>query len=61
MQLFKRGKATTMMGTKERYFAPLINVSLDELVPQDHFYRHVRRFGVCQISSVGGRGCEQDL
>jgi hypothetical protein len=50
-----------MMGTKERHFAPLINVSVEQLVPQDHFYRHVRRFGVCQISSVGGRGCEQDL
>src|SRR5215472_2889093 len=30
-----------MMGTKERSFAPLINVSLEELVPQDHFYRHL--------------------
>jgi hypothetical protein len=50
-----------MMGLKEPSFAPLIHVSLEELVPHDHFYRHVRRFGVCQISSVGGRGCEQDL
>ena len=32
-----------MMGTKERNFAALINVSLDELVPQDHFYRHLER------------------
>src|SRR6266568_1906682 len=32
-----------MMGTKERSFAPLIHVSLEELVPQDHFYRHVER------------------
>src|SRR5215470_14803337 len=32
-----------MMGTKERHFAPLINVSLEELVPQDHFYRHLQR------------------
>lgn len=30
-----------MMGTKERDFAPLINVSLEDLVPQDHFYRHL--------------------
>src|SRR2546421_3387135 len=30
-----------MMGTKERHFAPLINVSLEELVPHDHFYRHL--------------------
>ena len=32
-----------MMGTKERHFAQLINVSLEELVPQDHFYRHLER------------------
>jgi len=30
-----------MMGTKQRSFAPLINVSVEELVPQDHFYRHL--------------------
>ena len=28
-----------MMGRKERRFAPLSNLSLEELVPQDHFYR----------------------
>jgi hypothetical protein len=32
-----------MMGRKERSFAPLINVSLEELVAQDHFYRHLER------------------
>ena len=32
-----------MMGTKERSFAPLIKVSVEELVPQDHFYRHLER------------------
>ena len=32
-----------MMGKKERSFASLINVSLEELVPQDHFYRHLER------------------
>jgi transposase len=30
-----------MMGKKERHFAPLINVSLEDLVPADHFYRHL--------------------
>jgi transposase len=30
-----------MMGTKLRTFAPQINVSLEELVPQDHFYRYL--------------------
>ena len=32
-----------MMGTKKRSFAALIHVSLEELVPQDHFYRHLER------------------
>src|SRR6266852_5072913 len=32
-----------MMGKKERSFAPLINVSLEDLVPADHFYRHLER------------------
>ena len=32
-----------MMGSKERSFAPLVNVSLEELVPHDHFYRHLDR------------------
>jgi transposase len=32
-----------MMGLKERAFAPLIAVSLEELVPPDHFYRHVQK------------------
>src|SRR5438034_2961500 len=31
------------MGTKERHFAPLINVSVEQLVPQDHFYRQLER------------------
>ena len=52
-----------MMGKKERSFAPQINVSLEELVPQDHFYRHleqkldlsfVREF-VQQTYTGGGR------
>ena len=32
-----------MMGSKQRHFAPLINVSLEELVPADHFYRQLER------------------
>jgi transposase len=32
-----------MMGLKERACAPLVAVSLKELVPQDHFYRHLQR------------------
>jgi transposase len=32
-----------MMGFKERAFAPLRAVSLEQLVPQDHFYRHLQK------------------
>ncbi len=32
-----------MMGHKERVCAPLTNVSLEDLVPADHFYRHLER------------------
>ncbi len=32
-----------MMGTKARCFTPVPAVSLDELVPADHFYRHLDR------------------
>src|SRR5215204_3791198 len=32
-----------MMGTKTRRFAPLPPVSLEDLVPSDHFYRHLER------------------
>src|SRR5260370_10382947 len=32
-----------MMGTKARIFTPIVVVSLDELVPADHFYRHLDR------------------
>src|SRR5947209_9323893 len=32
-----------MMGSKERHFTPLINASLEDLVPADHFYRHLER------------------
>src|SRR5258708_22167774 len=38
-----RGGTKSMMGLKERAFAPLVAVSLEELVPQDHFYRHLQR------------------
>jgi transposase len=32
-----------MMSSKERHFAPLIQVSLEDLVPTDHFYCHLER------------------
>ncbi len=32
-----------MMGSKQRSFAPLVKVSLEDLVPGDHFYRHLER------------------
>ena len=37
------GGTSIMMGFKERAFAPLVAVSLEELVPQDHFYRHLQK------------------
>jgi transposase len=53
------------MGRKERHFAPLIEVSLEKFVPQDHFYRHLER--ILDLSFVrefvqetyagGGRPC----
>src|SRR5690242_4307847 len=33
----------SMMGAKARLFTPIHARSLDELVPADHFYRHVDR------------------
>jgi transposase len=46
-----------MMGLKERAFAPKVSVSLEELVPQDHFYRHLQK--VLDLSFVHElvRGC----
>jgi len=32
-----------MMGMKARVFAPLPPISLEELIPPDHFYRHLER------------------
>src|SRR5437763_5070971 len=32
-----------MMGSKQRAFAPLVHVSLEELVPADHFYRRLEQ------------------
>ena len=32
-----------MMGSKARLFTPITAVSLEELVPANHFYRHLDR------------------
>ena len=32
-----------MMGSKARIFTPISVISLDDLVPADHFYRHLDR------------------
>ena len=32
-----------MMGIKQRHFAPLERITMEQLVPQDHFYRQVER------------------
>jgi transposase len=39
----REGGVSIMMGFKARAFAPLVAVSLEELVPQDHFYRHLHK------------------
>ena len=52
-----------MMGQKDRAFAPLVEVSLEQLVPADHFYRHLDhaldltfvRALVAPFYAVGGR------
>src|SRR4051812_16252174 len=38
-----RKEQLAMMGRKERIFDPLPSVTLEELVPPDHFYRHLER------------------
>ena len=38
-----RKERPAMMGTKERAFGPLPPVTLEDLVPPDHFYRHLER------------------
>jgi hypothetical protein len=34
-------KATPMMESKEQHVASLINATLEDLVPANHFYRHL--------------------
>src|SRR3954470_19297339 len=38
-----RKERLAMMGTKTRAFGPLPPVTLEDLVPPDHFYRHLER------------------
>src|SRR3954449_13205957 len=38
------------MGIKQRHFSPLENISLEELVPKDHFYRRLE--GALDLSFV---------
>src|SRR5829696_8038878 len=38
-----RKERPAMMGIKERAFGPLPSVTLEELVPPEHFYRHLER------------------
>src|SRR5215218_2353269 len=48
--VFSTGGRATVMGTKSRDFAPLPNLSLEELVPQGNFYR--RLDGMLDLSFV---------
>ena len=52
-----RRRCTVMMGTKLRDFAPLPNLSLEELVPNDNFYRRLQ--GALGLSFV--RDLVEDL
>src|SRR5918998_6981598 len=36
-----RKERPAMMGRKERAFGPLPSMTLEDLVPSDHFYRHL--------------------
>ncbi|GCE29573.1 hypothetical protein KDA_50570 [Dictyobacter alpinus] len=40
-----------MMGTKERHFAPMTHISLEELVPQNYFYRSLEQKLYLRIAS----------
>ena len=41
------------MGTKEWDFEPLCNLSIETLVPADHFYRHLgAQFGLSFIREL---------
>ncbi len=60
---FSAGSNTTVMGIKERHLRPLPeNISLEELVPKDNFYRHLEaqldlsvvRELVCPLYADGG-------
>lgn len=44
-----------MMGLKEREFAPVAAVSLEVLVPQDHFYRHLQKVLDLSLESLTTR------
>src|SRR6266498_4963876 len=39
----REGDDISMMGSKARIFTPISVVSLDDLIPADHFYRHLDR------------------
>src|SRR5919199_6716707 len=43
MTMTQPGALSAMMGTKARLFQPLECVSLEDIVPKDHFYHHVER------------------
>jgi hypothetical protein len=45
--------APSMMGIKERSFAPLENISLEDLVPKDNFYRRLEDKNSISPSSSG--------
>ena len=50
-----------MMGTKERAFGPRCNLSLETLVPRDHFYRHLETtLDLTFVRDLVRHGCDTD-
>ena len=41
--VMREEERSSMLGIKTRNFVPLVNVSLEELVPADHFYRQLEQ------------------
>jgi hypothetical protein len=39
----EKGKRVALIGSKARIFTPVSALSLEDLVPADHFYRHLDR------------------
>jgi hypothetical protein len=51
------GNGRIMLGIKTRHFAPIHGVTLESLVPADHFYRQLESApGACRSAGTGRSG-----